>query len=170
MYRQPLKLLFLSLIVILSGAFSLSTNAGPFDKGAKRGTVLLGSGRAFGDNYTILGLGFGYYVINGLELGIDVESWMGGTPAINQLSPSIRYVLRNNSSISPYLGAFYRRTYIKNLNDLDATGYRLGAYFNTSPNIYLGAGAVFINYRDCSTSIYSSCSDTYPEFTLAFTF
>ncbi|VAX11704.1 hypothetical protein MNBD_GAMMA25-2131 [hydrothermal vent metagenome] len=170
MHNQILKLFLFPLAAILLAMPPLSVNAGAFDKGAIRGTILLGSGRAFGDNYTILGVGAGYYIIDGLELGIDAETWMGGTPSINQISPSLRYVFRNSSSLSPYVGAFYRKTYIENLNDLTATGYRLGAYINTGSNIYIGAGAVFINYSDCTTTIYTSCSDTYPEFTLGVAF
>jgi len=168
--RTFLKLFLPSLAGILLVSASLPANAGPFDKGSIRGTVLLGSGRAFGDNYTILGVGIGYYVIDGLELGIDAETWMGGTPSINQISPSVRYVFRNRSGVSPYFGAFYRKTYIENLRDLTASGYRLGAYINTRSNVYMGAGVVFINYSDCSTTIYNSCSDTYPEVTLGFVF
>ncbi len=171
MHNQTFLRLFLPpLAGVLLMFTCLPINAAPFDRGSIRGTILLGSGRAFGDNYTVLGVGIGYYVIDGLELGIDAETWMGGTPSINQISPSVRYVFRNSSSVSPYIGAFYRKTYIENLRDLTASGYRLGAYVNTGSNVYLGAGAVFINYSDCSTTIYSSCSDTYPEFILAFTF
>ncbi len=170
MRHLRLTLFLLPLITVLLINFSLPVSADPFSKGSKRGTIVLGSGRAFGDNYTILGLGFGYYIIDGLELGIDAETWMGGAPSIKQVSPSLRYVFRNNSSISPYLGAFYRKTYIENLRDLSATGYRLGAYINAGSNVYMGAGAVFINYSDCSTTIYTSCSDTYPEFTLGIAF
>ena len=170
MHSHALKLFLLTLAGIMFVFTSLPANAGPFDKNSIRGTVLLGSGRAFGDNYTILGVGIGYYVIDGLELGIDAETWMGGTPSINQISPSVRYVFRNSSGVSPYIGAFYRKTYIENLKDLTASGYRLGAYVNTGGNVYLGAGAVFINYSDCSTTIYRSCSDTYPEVILGFVF
>ncbi|HFQ14248.1 MAG TPA: hypothetical protein ENK40_05575 [Gammaproteobacteria bacterium] len=168
MNRTPQSILLLITFLLLLA--TPGARAGAFDKGAVHGTVMLGSGRAFGDNYTIFGLSAGYYVLDGLEISLDAEVWSGGNPRIEQLTPGIRYVIRNASRISPYLGAFYRRTYIADREDLDATGYRLGAYFNTGRASFLGLGAVFIHYRDCSETVYTSCSDTYPEFVLGFTF
>ena len=54
--------------------------------------VVLGSGSAFNDDYLILGVGVGYYVVDGLELGIDLHHCFSGDPSITKLSPQIRYV------------------------------------------------------------------------------
>jgi len=83
----------LSFVLLL--LIPLESSADIFGQGGKRFSLLLGRGQAFGDNYTILGLGFGYYVYDGLELGINWDSWQGGEPEINQVTPEVRYVFRN---------------------------------------------------------------------------
>lgn len=144
--------------------------AGMFDKGSTRFSLLIGSGQAFGDDYTIIGIGAGYYAYDGLELGINLDSWQGGSPEINQLTPEIRYVFRNQSAIDPYLGALYRWTFIEGLDDLTAYGLRGGVYLTTGRSSYMGLGVAYIEYTDCDESIYVSCSETYPELSIAFSF
>jgi len=34
----------------------------------------VGNGSSFGNNYIVLGLGAGYYVVDGLDLGLDVQA------------------------------------------------------------------------------------------------
>ena len=135
--------------------------------------VVAGSGSAFNDNYIILGLGVGYYVVDGLELGIDVQRWISGEPSITKVSPQIRYVFTQPQVIKPYVGAFYRRTYYGSyrgidLDDQDSFGYRAGAYFSANNGIYIGGGIVYEEYTDCE--LYTDCSSTYPEilFTVSF--
>ena len=159
-----------SVMFLLLSLFSVTAIAGPFDKGSARFSLLLGSGRAFGDDYTIIGLGVGYYAYNGLELGINLDSWQGGSPKINQLTPEIRYVFRNQTAINPYVGALYRWTFIEGLDDLTAYGLRAGVYMTTGRTSYVGLGVAYIKYFDCNESIYVSCSETYPELSIAFSF
>jgi len=166
--KNVTKKLLLVILVATSLSISLPSYAGPFDKGSVRLGVVFGSGSAFNDTYTIFGLGVGYYVLDGLELGLDYQNWSGGTPGIQQLTPGIQYVIRNKSFIQPYVGAFYRRTYIDGLDDTDAYGYRLGVYAVTGPNVFIGLGAVHSIYRDCNETVFVSCSDTYPEVTIGF--
>ena len=160
------KSVVLFMLLLLSGAAA----AGPFDKGSARFSLLLGSGQAFGDDYTIIGIGVGYYAYNGLELGINLDSWQGGTPDINEVTPEIRYVFRNQSSIDPYVGALYRWTFISGLDDLTAYGLRAGVYITTGRTSYMGIGVAYIENTDCDERIYISCSETYPELSIAFTF
>ena len=142
--------------------------ADPFRQGSQSVSVILGSGRAFSDDYLILGLGYGYYVIDGLELGIDAQFWLSGDPSITKVSPQIRYVFTQPKTVKPYLGTFYRRAYIDGLDDLDSFGYRAGLNFMGQGNFYFGAGIVYEEYRDCSETVYSDCSDTYPEIVFSF--
>jgi hypothetical protein len=144
-----------------------------FSKGSTSVGVVVGSGSAFDDNYTILGVGFGYYVTDGLELGIDLQRWISGDPTITKISPQIRYVFTQTQTIKPYIGAFYRRTSFDDykgieLDDQDSFGYRAGAYFSTNNRVYIGAGVVYEEYTDCSR--FTDCSDTSPEllFTVSF--
>jgi len=158
------KLIYLFFCLLLfRSAWVFAT---PFDRGSVNVSVLIGSGRAYNDNYTVLGAGIGYYVTDGLQLGLDYEYWSGGDPKIQQISPRINYVFARKNPVSPYAGVFYRRTKIDTLPDSDAYGARAGAYFRSGHNLFMGLGVAYIEYKDCEESVYSSCSDTYPEFTI----
>lgn len=172
------KLVVLLILLSVSKA-TLAASAGTggvstaFSKNSTSVGVILGSGSAFNDNYIILGVGVGYYVVKGLELGIDLQHWFSGEPSITKLSPQIRYVFTQPKVIKPYIGAFYRRTYYGDyrgidLDDQDSFGYRAGAYFSTDNRVYIGGGIVYEEYTDCNPS--TDCSSTYPEilFTVSF--
>ncbi len=73
----------------------------PFADGSMRLSVVVGSGYAFNESYLIVGVGFGYFVSNGLELGLDVENWSGSSPHITKVSPEIRYVVPTSSAVKP---------------------------------------------------------------------
>ena len=144
-----------------------------FSKNSTSVGVIVGSGSAFNDNYIILGVGVGYYVLQGLEIGLDVQHWFSGDPSITKVSPQIRYVFTQPKVIKPYIGAFYRRTYFGDfkgisIDDQDSFGYRAGAFFTTNSRVYIGAGVVYEDYTDCDPSY--DCSTTYPEilFTVSF--
>jgi len=111
-----------------------------------------------------------YYVIDGLNIGLAFESWTGGDPKMHKLTPSAQYVFYQLGRVKPYVGAFYRRTYIDGLPDIDSAGARAGAYFQAGRNAYLGAGVVYESYVDCHERTYRSCSSTYPEITLTLAF
>jgi hypothetical protein len=103
-------------------------------------------------------------------VGLNLETWRGADPTLTKLTPSVQYVFYQVRRVKPYVGAFYRRTYISGLDDINSYGARAGAYFQLSRNAYLGVGAVYESYSDCRESVYHSCSDTYPEFSLTFAF
>jgi len=145
-----------------------------FSKNSTSVGVIVGSGSAFNDDYLILGASVGYYVVRGLELGIDVQRWFSGDPSITKISPQITYVFTQPKVIKPYVGVFYRRTYFGDfkgisIDDQDSFGYRAGVYFNTNNRIYIGGGIVYEEYKDCDKFV-DSCSVTYPEilFTVSF--
>jgi len=142
----------------------------PFADGSMRLSVLVGNGYAFDQSYLIVGVGFGYFVAKGLELGLDVENWSGNSPHIAKISPSVRYVLPTNGVLRPYVGAFYRRTMIDNYDDLNSAGGRAGVYFVSGQGSYFGAGLVYEKYLSCDPAIYLSCDDTYPEIIFAIAF
>lgn len=142
----------------------------PFANGSVRLSVLVGNGYAFDESYLIIGVGFGYYLMNGLELGLDIESWQSGSPGITKISPSVRYVVPTDGAIRPYIGAFYRRTIIDNYSDLDSVGGRAGIYFMSGRGSYFGAGVVYEQYVSCDEAVYKSCSATYPEILFAIAF
>jgi hypothetical protein len=139
-----------------------------FSKGSTSLGVVAGSGSFNNDNYIILGVGVGYYVLPGLELGIDVQHWFSGDPSITKVSPQIRYVFTQPKVIKPYVGAFYRRTFIASLDDADSYGYRAGAYFSSNSGVYIGGGVVYEEYKGCSRFV--ECSNTYPEILFSVSF
>ena len=144
--------------------------AGAFSQGRTHFVVSGGTGYAFNETYFVLGLGVSYYVIDGLNVGLTVESWSGSDPRLVKVTPSAQYVFHRVPVLKPYVGGFYRRTYVEGRSDLDSFGGRAGAYLEAGRNAYLGVGAVYESYVDCSNSVYRSCSSTYPEvsFTVAF--
>lgn len=157
-----------TLFVLLICMNTSSAMADPFSQGSQTVSIIAGAGSAFNDDYIILGLGYGYYVLKGLELGIDAQFWLSGDPSITKLSPQIRYVFTQPKTVKPYVGAFYRKTFIDRLDDLDSIGYRAGLNFMGQGNFFLGVGFVYEEYRDCSETIFRSCSDTYPEILFSF--
>ena len=159
-----------STLAATAGTGGIST---AFSKNSTSVAVVIGSGSAFNDNYAILGLGAGYYVTKGLELGINLQRWISGEPTITKVSPEIRYVFTQPENINPYVGAFYRRTYFGDYNgieldDQDSFGYRAGAYFSTNNRVYIGGGVVYEEFKNCSRL--TDCSTTNPEllFTVSF--
>ena len=157
-----------SLCILLFAMKAAPLIAGPFLQGSQTVSIIAGAGSAFGDDYIILGGGYGYYVIDGLELGIDAQFWLSGDPSITKLSPQIRYVFTQPKTVKPYVGAFFRRTFIEDLDDLDSTGLRAGLNFMGRGNFYFGLGFVHETYRDCAETVYTDCSDTYPEILFGF--
>ena len=169
MKNATLTVLFTALLAFQ--ATSAEASAGDaFSAGSARFTVIVGSGYAFNNNYLIIGVGAAYFVANGLDLGLDLESWTSGNPRITKISPRLDYVFSTDWALRPYIGAFYRRTLIEGLNDLNSIGGRAGLYYMSGKGVYVGAGLVYESYLSCQTSIYSSCEDTYPEVVVAFTF
>ncbi len=141
-----------------------------FSQGRSRFSVVGGNGYAFNESYFVLGVGAGYFVADGLSAGLDVEWWTGGDPGIVKVSPSLLYVFYQVPRVAPYVGAFYRRSYLQDLEDLNSAGGRAGVYISAGRNTHVGLGMVYESYFDCDESTYVSCSDTYPEvsFTVAF--
>ena len=177
MKLDRMKKLFIALVMTGLAGHSVMANAASvgtggvstaFSKNSTSVGVVLGSGSSFNDNYIILGVGVGYYITNGLELGIDLQHWFSGDPSITKVSPQIRYVFTQSKVIKPYVGAFYRRTFIEDFEDADSFGYRAGAYFSAKSGVYIGGGIVYEKYTDCAQFL--DCSNTYPEilFTVSF--
>lgn len=163
-------LVFLLAPLLFFSALLLSTaaSAAPFAAGSKSVSIIIGSGTAFNDNYTIFGAGVGYYVIDGLEISIDAEVWTGGDRSINKVSPGVQYVFARNEQLKPYVGVFFKRASIDGFDDLDSVGGRVGAVFSNHSSYYLSAGLVYENDLDCTESIFVQCDDTYPELSLTF--
>ncbi len=164
--------LCVGLLMLLSPAISLAApdNRDPFSSGNKRLSVVVGNGYAFDKSYLLIGVGAAYFIANGLDVGLDFEYWTGASPSITKVSPRLDYAFNTGGALRPYAGVFYRRTMIEGLEDLDSIGGRAGLYSISGKGVYAGFGLVYESYLSCDTKIYSSCSDTYPEIFIAFSF
>lgn len=158
----------LLLTFIFSMQCSMKINASAFAEGSVSFDVVAGSGSAFNQNYTVLGVGIGYYVAQGLEVGIDLQHWFSSEPAITKVSPQVKFVFSELGDIKPYAGAFYRATFIENQSEEGSFGFRGGAFFSNSNGANIGAGIVYEEYLDCDKVV--ECSTTYPEVHFSFSF
>ena len=133
--------------------------------------MLIGTGSSSADTYLILGGGVGYYLVDGLELGLDYEAWIGGDPVMHRLSPGIKYVLHFVPTIKPYVGAFYRHTFVNDYDDLNYVGARAGLYYSPPRGrVYVGGGAVYERLLDCSDGGWVDCDTVYPELFVGISF
>lgn len=109
----------------------------PFYQGRMRLALGLGFGASgTGSNRLAVGGGFGYFVLDGLEVGVDGSAWFGGGATIGNVGPQVRYVLHMVPGLQPYVGAFYRHWFLPG-DDFPALGGRAGIF-------YVGGGRVFI--------------------------
>jgi hypothetical protein len=151
-------------------AADADSDAGLFAKGNKQFTVLGGAGSSFDESYFVLGIGAGYYVADGWNVELQLESWMDGDPGIFKVTASTTYVFHQLKRVSPYVGAFYRYTDIEDRDSLNSAGGRAGVYLAMGRSGYAGFGMVYESYMDCNTRLYVSCDTTYPEVSIAFSF
>ena len=159
-----------AIFICLIPTSTMAANAAAaFSQGSTHMMLVGGSGYAFNNSYFVIGVGASYYVMDGLSLGLSAESWRGGDPGINKLTPSIEYVFQLPRML-PYVGAYYRRTYVDNLPDLDSVAGRAGVYIAGGNNVYIGVGGVYESYLDCNETVFVNCTDTYPEFSIAVAF
>src|SRR5436190_13274874 len=118
MTRQWIAAFAVAVMVVSAIPLASAQEAGAmFAKGRMHGVVTAGYGSAFGDEYAIFGAGVSYYVMDGLAIGGAFETWRGGDPTISKLTFSTQYVFHKVPTIKPYIGAFYRRTFITGLDD-----------------------------------------------------
>lgn len=163
-------LIILVLAIGAKEAFA-GSEAFPFSRGRSRVSFQVSSTSAFDRNYTAIGLGAGYYVRDGLEVGLDGDAWFGtNAPNIYRLSPGLRYVLYSLGQVKPYAGIFYRRTFIEDFEDRNEAGGRAGITVMNGPRTAFSVGLVYDVRINCDRTVYSSCSDLYTELTFAVLF
>ena len=143
----------------------------PFARGNIRFSGTVGWGQGFGTDYLIIGVGAGYYLKRGLDVGLYYEAWAFGDPGVHKLSPEVRLTRQLPMGLAPYVGAYYRRTFIEDFDDLDSYGGRAGAYkYSPRGRSMFGGGVVYEKYLDCDESAYTDCSNVYPEILFATSF
>ena len=167
------------MIKIVSVLLLLSTLAfaNPFGAGNRAIGITVGSGSvsysvgpfSTVENYYILGVNADFFVAENLSVGLGYRGWFGGDPTINQGTIPVTYYIPTNSKFRPYLGAFYRYTYIADdrYDNYSSAGGRAGLAI-TFQNGYVGFGWAQEYYLD-SDSL-SDSSSGYPEVVLGFSF
>lgn len=142
----------------------------PFRQGAVAVTLTLASGFREDNSYLILGVGLGYYILNGLELGLDGSVWVFDSPTIGMVTPQAKYVFGFVPVIKPYVGAFYRQYIVgSGIDDFDSAGGRAGIYLVPGSSASIGIGVVYEHLIDCKDRILP-CDAWYPEGTIAVSF
>ncbi len=155
-------------IFIITLLTTALTSAAMFEQGSKNIGVTIGAGSSYGSNYTILGINASYFIADNLLSGLEYRGWYGGDPMINELSIPITYIVPIHEKFRPYIGGFYRRTFI-NSSDYDSYnvyGARAGVSVITSGNSYASFGWIQEYY---DTSVGDS-SNGYPEIAVGLSF
>ena len=140
----------------------------PFDQGKMNLSIGGGTTSNFDRRYFAVGAGFGYFVLDGLELGISAVHQFGDGPSISQLQPRVRYVVQplvGHSPLIPYVGAFYNHWFIGDgYPDVDAIGGRAGALY-ISGRLLLGLGVAV--ERTVSACPDDECWAVYPDLSIS---
>lgn len=139
----------------------------PFDQGRFGLSFGAGSQNTLGEKYYGVAGGMGYYVLDGVELGLSTAHQWGDGPSITRLTPSLRYVaqpLVRHSPVVPYVGVFGSRYFVYEGNDdVNTLGSRAGLIY-VGGSVLLGLGvAVERIVSDCT----EDCTSVYPDFTLS---
>lgn len=122
--------------------------AGAFAQGRKRIGFYGGAGSTYSHTYLILGAGVGYYLLDGFEVGLEFEGWFLQTPQFYKLAPQVRYVFWQLRPVLPYVGAFYRKTWVTDdYPDTDSWGGRAGIAYSSGKG-YAAVGVVYETFTD----------------------
>ncbi len=140
----------------------------PFKQGSKNVGFNIGAGSSFGVNYTILGINASYFVVDNLQAGLEYRGWLGDGPAINEISIPVTYIAPLHEKFRPYVGGFFRKTFLDSSqgNDYSVYGVRAGVSMITSGNSYASFGWVQ-EYYDNSVG---DSSNGYPEVAVGLSF
>lgn len=166
-YGKFVLLLWLMLAALPASAAGAG---GMFRQGSAELALLGGSGTAFDKSYLIIGASVGYYVVNGLGVGLSYEHWSGDGPSIAKYAPYAQYVFYQASTVKPYVGGFYRHTSVDGQSGFNSVGARGGVYIAAQPNANFGVGLTHETYLDCQQTIYAACSETFFDLSFIFSF
>ena len=140
----------------------------PFDRGRVALALGGGSQTSLGFRYFAIGGGVGYFVLDGVELGLAAQHQFGDGPSISNLRPSLRYIaqpLVGKWPLIPYVGGFYNHWFIGGGNaDVDSLGGRAGVLY-LSGRLIVGLGVIS---ERCVSECPTSCDDVYPDVTFGF--
>lgn len=147
-------------------------DAGPFSAGRSRISISGGSSGGFSnERYLVLGATYGYFVADGLEVGLGAQAWLLGDPSLYTLTPQVRYVFHFVPVIKPYVGGFFSRWFVEDpFDDISTLGARLGAFYVSGGGSFVGGGVVVEKILDCNFEDSDDCTDVYPEIVFSLVF
>jgi hypothetical protein len=136
----------------------------PFDAGR----VSLSLGGGFNGNNGSIGGGLGYFVLKGLEVGVEGTVFLQ-EPLIGIVGPAARYIVWQVPTIHPYIGPLARYWIVGgDGEDRTSVGGRAGILTNQQP-FYLSAGIAYERFISCEEAI-EDCSFFTPELIMGFSF
>lgn len=175
--RRLSRLLGVGVVAALSGSATAGAQseqdapspAGPFARGQVDATLRLGTASSSARDYLIVGGALGWYVLDGLRLGVGGSLWLFGDPLVATLTPEAKFVFYFVPVVQPYLGTFVRR-YASGggVPDHSSAGLRGGLHLKTRGGYY-GIGAVYEHALGCSSDL-RDCDDWYPEVLVSLSF
>lgn len=138
----------------------------PFDRGGV--ALSLGVGAQRGTSQVAIGGALGYFVLDGVALGLSTSYAFGRGPSVTRVSPALTYVAHPLATVwpvVPYVGGFYKHWFIGDgYNDADSLGGRVGLYFVSGHGI-LGLG---IGFERVVSTCSNDCNSIYPDLSLGF--
>lgn len=167
-----------ALSVVASGASALAQtpvasdpdSRSAYDRNALRVGLVVGVSTNFDDPYFQIGGGVGWFVLRGLELGVEGTALLAGDPFIFQLTPGLRYVFVDVPFLQPYIGFLYRRSFIVDDDDLSTMGGRVGVSWSSGDGILLNGGLAYERAFDCEETRFNGCNGFHPEFGISWSF
>lgn len=152
-----------------AGAAAAVDRGQPFSQGSMNLGLVLGFSASQGTAFA-LGGAFGYFVLSGLEPGLELEVTFGSDrPTVTSLLPYLRWVIWRSYTLSPYVKAQGGRWFISDQDDLSAIGGGGGLVFFLTRNAGLQLeGMVYRLFPEevCG----DSCTHTAIGFSLGFYF
>ena len=82
-------------------------------------------------DYIITGGNIGWFLLDGLKLGVGYERWYNQTPNIDKLSVDLNYYLPVSERVRPYIGAFLANNYLGSVDAGISEGVKIGILFSS---------------------------------------
>jgi hypothetical protein len=162
-------LLTLSAVLLSALLLTRPALAHPFEQGRVR--ISAGGGYAFvgEEGYFSIGGSGGYFVLDGLEVGADVMTFLGPQPNITSLSPRITWTIWQIPVVHPYGGGFWSHWFVaQGQPDFDTVGFRFGVQIRAGSRAIVTGGI----RREIQVPVcyLKGCSSWTPEFGVSFIF
>jgi len=169
MSRLPVLLVLLLASPALGAPQRSVEEPRPFARGSMNAGLALGFSSGEGTAFT-LGAGFGYFVLPGLEPGLELEVTFGSDrPTVTSLLPYLRWVVWRSYTLSPFLKVQGGRWFISGQEDLSVVGGGGGLVFFLTRNAGLQLEALVFRLFPVDVCG-DSCTTTSVGFSLGFYF